>query len=237
MIRYLAGGKLGDFIHSLFVVNEKYLETGKKGIVYVFDKGIRDGGGFAYPLEIAYQHIKEILDRQEYIGFFLIHRGEEYDVDLTEWRDCDYVSRSYPQTMNDYYSVQWGKHPWINNIPFDMEWADKTVVWTIESRFPHTIQWSRFLNDNLVFISFDKKDYDYFCQKTHMNMEFYSPQSLLELCVILRSCRRYVASYSGPLALAFALHIPCFIGELHRGELFCRDFEKVLPNISVDFWS
>jgi len=118
-----------------------------------------------------------------------------------------------------------------------MEWADKTVVWTIESRFPDTIQWSRFLNDNLVFISFDKKDYHYFCQKTHMNMEFYSPQSLLEVCVILRSCRRYVASYSGPLALAFALHIPCCVGELHRGELFCRDFEKVLPNISIDFWS
>jgi len=235
MIRYLTGGKLGDFIHSLSVVNEKYLETGQKGIVYVSDQGI--GGGFAYPLEVAYQHIKEILDRQEYIHSFLIHQGEGYDVDLTEWRNCDYVSRSYPQTMNDYYSVPWGKHPWIQNIPFDVKWADKTVVWTIESRFPHAIQWPRFIHDDLIFISFDKKDYDYFCQTTHMTMEFYSPRSLLELCMILRSCRRYVASYSGPLALAFALHTPCFIGELHRGELFCRDFEKVLPNIFIDFWS
>lgn len=234
MIRYLTGGKLGDFIHSLSVVQEKYLQTGQKGIVYVSDQGI--GGGFSYPLEIAYQHIKEIVDRQEYIHLFLIHHGEEYDVDLTEWRNCDYISKSYPQTMNQYYCVEWGKHPWIQNIPYDMRWNDKTVLWTIERRFPHAIQWTRFLQDNLVFVSFDKSDYDHFCRTTNMHMEFHSPKSLWEVCIILRSCRRYVASYSAPLAIAFALHIPCCIGELHQGELFCRDFEKVLPNISIDFW-
>lgn len=235
MIRYITGGKLGDFVHSLSVVNEKYLETGQKGIVYV-NEHMRQGGGFAYPLEIAYQHLKEIVDRQEYIHSFLIHQGEEYDVDLTEWRECDYVSRSYPQTMKDLYSVPWGKHPWIQNIPWDMRWADRTVIWTIESRFPQAIKWARFLHENPIFISFEKKDYDYFCQRTHLNIEFYSPRSLMELCIILRSCQQCVASFSGPLAIAFGLHAPCFIGELHPGELFCKDFEKFLPHISVDFW-
>jgi hypothetical protein len=45
--RYGCGGRLGDTIHQLSVVNENYLKTGRKGVVYlsstlgdVFDRGV-----------------------------------------------------------------------------------------------------------------------------------------------------------------------------------------------------
>lgn len=229
VIRYLAGGKLGDFIHSLSVVNEKYRQTGHKGVVYLSNRGDM----FSCGLETTYQDTFDIIMLQEYIDSYSIHQKEEYDVDLTAWRGCDYISKSFPYTMNHYYSVEWGKTPWIQNIPFHMEWKDKTVIWTIKCKFPYSIQWSDFIHDRLVFISFFRQDYEDFCSMTNMHPEYYKPQSLMETCIILRSCRRFVGSFSAPLAIAFGLHTPCVIGEFGQFEIFCKDFEKVLPSIIV----
>jgi len=233
MIRYLAGGKFGDFIHSLSVVNEKHKQTNQKGIIYLSNKGDH----FAYGLETTYQDTKEILLSQEYIDSYQIHNGEEYDIDLTEWRNCDYISRSYPYTMNHYYSIEWGKHPWIRNVSHNTEWADNTVIYTVHYRFPHSIQWARFIKEKIVFVSFSKKDYNDFCQWTNIHPPYYKPESLMEFCMILHSCHRFVSCYSGILALAFSMHVPCVIGEFGPDELFCRDFEKVLPNIDLKTYS
>lgn len=228
-IRYLAGGKLGDFIHSLSVVNEKYRQTGRKGVIYLSDRGDM----FSCGLQTTYRDTYDILMLQGYIASYSIYQEEEYDIDLTAWRGCDYISRSFPYTMDHYYSVQWGETPWIHNIPYHIEWMDKTVVWTIGCKFPYSIQWSHLINDRLVFISFNRQDYDGFCSMTNMHPEYYKPQSLMETCIILRSCRRFVGSFSAPLAIAFGLHTPCIIGEFGPFEMFCRDFEKVLPSIIV----
>lgn len=229
MIKYLAGGKFGDFIHSLSVVNEKYKQTTQKGIIYLSNKGDH----FAYGLETTYNDTKDIILSQDYVDSYQIYNGEDYDVDLTEWRKCDYVSRSYPYTMNHYYSIQWGKHPWITNIPYNTEWEDKIVFFTVHYRFPYSIQWTEFIKEKIVFVSFSKKDYDDFCQRTNLYPQYYKPESLMEFCIILHSCLKVVASYSGILALAFSMHVPCVIGEFGSGELFCKDFEKVLPNIDL----
>ena len=50
-IIYISGGLLGDFIHQLSVINEKYLETGRKGVLYISTSvgdGFRFGIGRAY---------------------------------------------------------------------------------------------------------------------------------------------------------------------------------------------
>lgn len=227
IIRYLAGGKLGDFIHSLSVVKEKYLQTSQKGIIYLSNRG----DVFACGLETTYKDTYEILMRQKYVFSYQIHQGEEYDIDLTAWRGCDYTTRSYPFTMDYYYSVGWGGHPWIENIPFHVGWGDKTVLWTIGQKFPYSIQWSDLIHDRMVFISFQKGDYDNFCARTNMHPEYYCPRSLMEVCIILRSCRRFVGSFSAPLAFAFGMHKPCVIGEFGPFEQFCKDFEKVLPHV------
>lgn len=234
MIRYLAGGRFGDFIHSLSVVNEKYLQTGHKGIVYLSEAWSE----FASGLETTYRDTKDIILRQDYIHSYSIHNGEEYDVDLSEWRNCDYISRSYPFTMYDYYNVYWGCNKWLCHIPQDHKWHDKIVVWTIESRFPYSLKWGRFfeMERKCVFISYKKQDYDYFCSKTFLRMPFYQLQSFDEMCVILNSCQCFVGSYSGFLSVAFALHTKCFIGEFGDNELFARDFDKVLPDVHIDFY-
>ena len=38
-ISYIAGGLFGDFFHQLSVIKEKYMQTGKKGILYIANIG------------------------------------------------------------------------------------------------------------------------------------------------------------------------------------------------------
>ena len=34
-IKYTSGGRLGDFINQLSVINENYIKTGRKGVLYI----------------------------------------------------------------------------------------------------------------------------------------------------------------------------------------------------------
>ena len=36
---YISGGLLGDFFHQLSIINENYIKTNKKGILYIADIG------------------------------------------------------------------------------------------------------------------------------------------------------------------------------------------------------
>jgi len=56
-VRYLASGKLGDFIHQLSVINETFLETGQKGILYMTDKP----EGFSFGLEGTFNDIQSFI--------------------------------------------------------------------------------------------------------------------------------------------------------------------------------
>ena len=49
-ISYLSGGLLGDFIFQLSVILENYIATGKKGILYISNKGEE----FRFGLENTY---------------------------------------------------------------------------------------------------------------------------------------------------------------------------------------
>ena len=110
-ISYLAGGMLGDFIYSLSVINEKYLETGKKGILYISEKG----DTFRFGLENTYNDTYNIIKSQEYIEDYLIYNHVNIDIDLTIWRENKEVNyKNWYIKFSETYQVSWGKHRWIS---------------------------------------------------------------------------------------------------------------------------
>jgi hypothetical protein len=78
-IAYLAGGMLGDFIYSLSIIKEKYIQTGKKGILYISEKGDHFRNG----LINTYNDTYDIIVKQDYIEKYEIYNNQPINIDLT----------------------------------------------------------------------------------------------------------------------------------------------------------
>lgn len=210
-ITYLSGGLLGDFIHQLSVINENYIKTNKKGILYISNVG----DTFRNGIEKTYNDLYEIVTSQEYIESFTIYNNEKYDVNLTEWRNDVWTTDNLSSSFKKNYNIEWGKHKWLNNIPKLNEWTDKIIINTVNYRFPPEEFFEPLKQidlTNYVFISIYKEEYEFFTQKTNLNVEYYCPNSLLELSIILNSCQKVIGSLSAVLSIASGLHINCVYG-------------------------
>ena len=213
-ISYISGGKLGDFIQQMSIIYEKFLIDGRLAILYISERG----DTFRHGVQQAYTDLSPIVSRQPYIKEFKIYQGEPYEIDLSSWRQ--YISQSPLETyltwMKKEYSVDWGKHKWICNIPKDSQWNDKIVINTTQYRFPDIENW--FVNlrshpkEKLVFVGFNLPDYHDFVRRTRFKIRFHNPLSLLDYTIILNSCQSFMGSLSAPLSIALSLHIPCNIG-------------------------
>lgn len=212
-IRYINGGLFGDFIHSLSVINEKYYETGRKGILYISNE--HGGDPFRFGLETTFKDTFDIISKQKYIHSYSIYNTEKYDINLNDWRNNPYLfNKNWYDIYRDTYKIEWAKHKWIT-APIDNKWKDKVIIHTSIFRYPNQINFQEIYdkyNDNVIFITSKQDEYDFFIQNTKLfNIPLHIISSFTELCIILSSCKLFLGSMSGPLAVAFSIHIPSII--------------------------
>lgn len=211
-ITYISGGKIGDFIQQLSVIYEKYLVDRKLAILYISNHG----GEFLYGVDKAYQDLYPIVSRQPYIKEFKIHNGEPYDIDLSSWRNHAFLmfEDNYLSWMKKEYGIEWGRHKWILDIPKDPRWETKVIINTTPNRFPTLIDWGDVFQNSIndiVFVGFEPENHQHFSRVLH-HIPYYCPKSMIELAIILNSCKMFVGSLSSPLSIAFGLHIPVMVG-------------------------
>ena len=132
-ITYISGGLLGDFFHQLSIINENYIKTNKKGILYIANIG----DTFRNGLQKTYDDLCEIVFLQEYIEDFKIYNGEIYDINLSFWRNYVSGNTRICNVIKNIYDVEWGIHKWVNNIPVLKEWENKIIINTTHYRFPN----------------------------------------------------------------------------------------------------
>lgn len=212
-IYYLAGGLLGDFIHQLSVIQQKFFQTGRRGVLYISDRG----DAFRYGLEKAYQDTFYLITKQNYIYKYEIYNNQYYDIDLVEWRYGDNLCiTNWYNIFNRQYNVEWGLHKWIN-IENDKKWNNKIIINTTLRRFPsdqYKIDYIKNLietyptRNKFVFVSFDEEEYNFFVNKI-TEVEFYKAETIYEFAVIINSCEYFIGNYSAPLSIALALHKDC----------------------------
>lgn len=204
-ITYLIGGMFGDFIQSLSVICEKYYETGRKGILYISERG----DIFRYGLENTYNDTYSVIVSQKYIQDFKIYNNEPFEIDLTSWRyNPNLFGQSWYDTYKQTYNIEWGKRQWIN-APYDEKWKDKIIINTTSYRWPCNIEFKKLKKlypDDIVFVSADKNEYDFFKNMVQIDIEYHNPSDFLELATIIGSCKLFAGSLSAPLAIANALH-------------------------------
>jgi hypothetical protein len=227
---YIIGGLFGDFIQSLSVVCENFYNTGKKGIILISNRG----DAFRHGLESTYNDTYKTLMKQKYIHDYKIFSDEKYDVDLVAWRYTDNMyHRNWHHIYSTAYNIDWGKHKWIE-VEHDPKWNDKVVINTTGYRWPHldfNLLYSKY-KDDLVFISYNKIEYECFCEKTNLQVEYSNITDFGELCCAISSCKLFVGSLSAPLSIAHSAHVNRVCG-LYGGcdDSFNYNLDNVWTNI------
>lgn len=206
-IRYIANGLMGDFIHSLSVVHQKFLTTGRKGIIYLSDRG-----SFRHGIKTAYDDTKRLLLQQPYIHDYLLYHEQPYDVDLSEWIISPRLFRcNWHELFKSCYDVEWGVSPWLSVEEKDLQWRDKVLVHSSLQRPLPVSQIDPSLWEDAVFISQDEKEWEFFKNRNHVvatHLTYYRPNSFYDMVSAIASCKLFVGSLSAPLAIAHACHTP-----------------------------
>lgn len=214
-IKYIMGGLFGDFIQTLSVINENFYITGRKGIIYLSDRC----DNFTRGVENTYQDTHLIITKQNYIHSYLIYDNEEYDIDLTSWRNELDIFLSINPEINWFdifkhnYNINWGKHRWLTIEKEDC-FKDVVFINTTNYRWPVSINFKLLYEtygNNLVFIGYVNQ-YLYFTKTTGINVQFLECNTFDKLCSAISSCKLFIGSLSGPLSLAHACHKDRIIG-------------------------
>lgn len=204
-IKYIIGGMFGDFIQGLSVINEKFYETGRKGILYISEQGeyFRNG------LVNTYNDTYNIIIKQPYICDFKIYNNDVFDVNLIYWRSNPNLgSKNWYYIYKETYNIEWGKRIWLT-VPFEEKWENKIIINTTDNRWSKHIDYNLLKDlykNDLIFIYSDEHQKDFFIRQTNIEVEYYKFNSFLELTTIINSCKLFVGCMSGPLAIAHALH-------------------------------
>ena len=231
-ITYCSGGMLGDFIQTLSVICEKYYQTGRKGILYISERGDIFRNGLAN----AYNDTYSFIMGQRYIEDYKIYNNELFEIDLVKWRWCPLLGyQNWYHIYKETYNVEWGKRPWLV-ASYDEKWKDKVVINTTNYRWPIFIEFKKLkaiYPTELVYVSFEKDQHSFFESATNVGIEYYKPSSLLEMIVIINSCKLLIGALSSPLAIANGLHkdrivglCNCIADNNHNTHL-----ENIFPNI------
>jgi hypothetical protein len=206
MIKYKSSGRLGDFFCQLSVINEKFIATGNKGILYIS----QDDEIFAHGLQRAYNDTKDFILGLPYISEYKIYNGEPYDINLSSWRFSPFLYKtSFYEIFNKTYNVSWAKNQWLfsgKNTKFD---GKILISCNNTFRFPSLSilkkVFETYTTDNMIFISQSYGDYENFNKKTGIKLENYIAKDIVDFINAINSCSLFISSLSSPLCFAYGL--------------------------------
>ena len=233
-IKYVSGGKFGDFFNQLSVVAENYYETGKKGILFIQNRGDHFSNG----LENTYNDTFETIMDQEYIYSYNIFNNEIFDIDLSSWRTKlnDYANPNWKNVFSTHYKIDWGKHKWLNTT-FNSEWENKITINNnyYEELSENSINTLRQVinnnKDNCVFISNDIKSYYKFLQIIGITIEYYKPSNFSELVKIANSSKFSYVGFSSTAVILNALHKPHILTGSNNWRYPPNNLKEVVPHV------
>jgi hypothetical protein len=206
-IIYIASGRLGDFIYQLSVINENYINTGNKGLLYITSRP----ESFAHGLEKAFNDTKDYILTLPYISDYKIYNGEPYDINLSKWRSSALLfTTNWNNIFKDTYNINWGSHPWLFSDK-NKDFEDKILInCNNTQRFPGNINYKKLLEpydlSKVIFVSQNESDYLHFNKVTNITLKTYIPESITDYIRIVNSCKLFIGSLSSPLTYAYGLH-------------------------------
>ena len=205
--RYVSGGMIGDFIHQLSVVYETYRKTGRKGHLFIDDRG----GPFRRGLLPTFNDIREVIEAQPYIASFSVYQNEPVDVDLSRWRGHPTLYHcSWAQIFRDTYGVPWGTKPWMTVVP-DTTYRNVSFLSMTSARACADLDFKYIMSKlpgTAVFLETEDGQVNYFMQRFNLtSIPVLRVYTFQQLARAIAGCHTFVGTLSMPLALADALGV------------------------------
>jgi len=223
---FIIGGKLGDFLHSMFAVKSICRQNGTKANVYLIDFGFSFGG------ENTRLELYDILMQQDYMNSFELlkecevdpiqnpHQNSPVRVFNQKLLDEGYVALTgyiaspwlYKACWSDLYSFTFdfkipNDYSWISYDKINPELKGKVLIhrkdeeWRVNRSFPHDAIIEKY-KGNVMFISSSQADYDAFRRP---DIPFLKVTTLEEWFTSINSCLMLVSNLSSPAAMAHSL--------------------------------
>lgn len=235
---YVCTGMLGDLVHQLSVIYEKFRETGKKGKLYLY------GAEFSTGLMNTYNDTYDIIVSQNYMdSYYMVEEGVQlssYDYNLSEWRYSNLLYKTnWNNIYNSLYNIKWASHKWLN-LPIDDTWKDMVVISSSIFRFIPSINYNKIYEtykEKLIYVTQNVNEYYHFISRVGIDIPLYTPATLQEYWTILNSCEKYIGNLSSPLAVRIALYKPAeiLIDKSHTDSIHMLELQNNIPNITYNY--
>lgn len=237
-IVYVSGGLLGDFIHQLSVINEKFLNTGRKGILYIANN--IGGDNFRYELSTTFTDTYKLISEQTYIKQYKIYNNEPYDINLSGWRN-NMMPINWHDIFFNNYNINWGLNKWID-ISFNEIFENSILISTNSYRPAYNIDFlsiAKIYGKSVKFIDLNENETNYFKNllkdgNLEESIDFYKPTNIYDLCVAINSCKLFIGNFSMPLSLAYSMHKKSVVGLFSRDENQHIGLENIITNLIIN---
>lgn len=229
IINCISGGLLGDFIHQLSICNEIFINTGIKSNIYITDKNVE---GFSFGLKVAYNDLYDILKNQIYVETFSLHNGEVCNLNLSQWRSSKLLYKNnWNYIFSNEYNIEWAKNKWIFTKEYNEKFKDIILLNISITRYViFDFNLLSKLNKKILFICFNKSEYEKFCILSNTNFDYYVVKDLNDMFISISSCYCFLGNLSSPLTFAISMHKYCvaFIGKtvdtIHMKDLIVPNY-------------
>jgi len=215
--KFIIGGRTGDLLHCLYSVRGICEKLGTKADLYITDDRSYGGDGFYFPINKTFEDLKPLILNQEYISSFSI-LTEKIDnaINLNNWRRLPgFFKGPWINMLCELYNIPISNKRWIQ-YDKDNSFKDKIVIHRSTWRFSKNFPWESIVkNNDCIFITSDKREYDMFPFKNLVGLHEW--KSFSELAKIINSSKFFIGNMSTPLALAHGLGSP------RLAELFVTD--------------
>lgn len=225
-LKFIMGGKFGDFIHSLYAVKSLCNKYNKIADLYIYNIG------WDFGIENTYKEMYDVIINQDYINSFQILNKDLYQlgnfhnspillndnvfednkyIDLGDYIRSPYLykecwTKLYSKTFNFDINLDM---KWINISKKENRFLNKVIIHRkygnrLNEHFPYSEIIKNYSN-NIIFISSNNNDYEYFPYKDYV--DFIKINTLEEWFTAINSCSMYVGNLTGPTAIAHSLDV------------------------------
>lgn len=217
MINFIAGGMMGDFIHSLHIVKNMCLENNCKANLFIAEGY---GDVWRFSLQKTLDDLKDLISQQSYIEYFGILDRENMPkmaIDLTKWRtqlvkdDFGYT-QCWTDVLTKCYTYNIPKeYKWLNITTPNPITKDKIIIHRSVHRHNGGFPWEKIIeqlkDEQIYFLMCSDIEWQVFPFKKENIIPLHMP-TVSYIANSISECKMFIGNQSAPFSIACALDIP-----------------------------